>query len=129
MASTNQNQAIESLIRRSESARAELTGHIQTLKDRMNIPARLKASVSSRPVAWFGGSLAVGLLATKLFRRKSVPIPEKAKSRKGLLGFACTAAIALAKPAIKTLLLAELRKRFLPPADATNRNSRSHFSD
>ena len=129
MATSNQNQTIESLIRRSESARAELTGHIQTLQHRVNIPARLKESVRSRPSIWFGGSMIIGLLATKMLRRKPAPAPEKTKTRKGLLGLACTAAIALAKPAIKTLLIAELRKRFLPPASVAERSSRTHFSD
>jgi hypothetical protein len=129
MAATNQNPTIEALIQRSELSREELTGHIQILKHRINLPARLKESVRSRPGVWFGSSVAIGLLATMIFRRKSVPLPVKTKSRKGLLGIAFTAAITLAKPAIKTLLLAEIRKRFLPPAPATERNARSHFSD
>ena len=48
---------------------------------------------------------------------------------KGWLGIACTAAITLAKPAIKTFLISQLRKRFIPPATSGNRYPSSHFSD
>jgi len=109
-----QNPALEALIQRNHAARHALAGQLQTLRHRMDLPARLNENIRNHRTLWFAGSTALGLLASSFFRKKS-PTPAVApRSRKGLVGVALTTAITLAKPAIKSWLWKEAQKRILP---------------
>jgi hypothetical protein len=93
-----QNPEIEQLIRLSESARCSLGHEMNTLKHRLDVPARIRDSLKNHPAGWLVGSLASGLTASMVFRRK--PAPEK-KSHRGLpltlLGITFSAVRPLAK--------------------------------
>lgn len=56
---------------RIAASRAEVTAAAADLRARFDLPARLRQSFRSHPAAWFGASLAAGLLAAgRLFRRR-----------------------------------------------------------
>lgn len=95
------------LIRRIENSRNELQEHVVQLKRTLDVPSRIKHSVTSRPLAWFGGSLGLGLVASKVLRRK-----PKQNRKKSMAGFLITAILTLLKPALKGILVSELQRRF-----------------
>jgi len=111
-----QNAALAALIQRNDAARQALAEQLQTLRHRMDLPARLNENIRNNRTLWFAGSTAVGLLVSCIFRKKSpAPAPAAApRPRKGLIGLALTTAITLAKPALKTWLWNEAQKRILP---------------
>jgi len=67
------------------------------LRHRLDIPSRIRGSLSDHPSAWLLASLASGLAASFLFRRKP-PIATNRRAIPGiLLGLTLTAARPLAK--------------------------------
>jgi hypothetical protein len=103
---------LNALCQRSAQARAVLSQQIGIFRHRVNLPARLRESVSANPYAWFGGSLVAGLLTTLLFRRKS-PC-QKSPPRKSWLSWLLATAITSAKPFLKAWLVGELKSRIRP---------------
>lgn len=94
------SEEIQRLTRLSEASRACLGREISTLKHRLDVPARLKDSLKSHPTGWLFGSLASGLAASLLFRRKR-QAPVAAKKHRSLpvalLGLTLTAIRPFAK--------------------------------
>lgn len=90
---------IERLIRLSESARVCLASEADRIKERFDIPARIRGSLGAHPATWLFGSLASGLVASLFLRRRRKPAAET--KRRGvagmLLGLTLTAARPLAK--------------------------------
>jgi len=122
MAAESERQT-EALIARLAASRADLGRDVAVLRHRLDVPARVKESVMSKPLAWFGGSLGVGLLASFLLKgRKSPPKSEK-MVRRSLWSLALGGAFTLARPALQTWAMNELRKRFVIPG---NDNVRRH---
>lgn len=111
MASQSQGQA-EALIARIAASRVALAADLSELRRRFDIPARVKDSILSKPLAWFGGSLGAGFLASSIFKRRR-PAAEKAK--KGLLGLVLGGALTLARPALQNWAMQEARRRFAIP--------------
>jgi len=103
---------INALCLRSAEARTVLTRQIGIVRHRANLPARLRDSVGAHPYTWFGGSLAAGLFATLLFRRKS-PRRESPR-RKPFFSWLLAAAVTAAKPFLKAWLAGELKSRLQP---------------
>ncbi|MBU6328212.1 MAG: hypothetical protein KGQ89_11315 [Verrucomicrobia bacterium] len=118
MAAEPQISEIERLIERAHASRLILTGRVATLRHRADIPARLRESFHSSPSLWFGGSLLIGWLFTVLVRGRRTAARPPTRQRKGVLAFALGTVAALAKPTLKTLLIAEVRKRILSPSAA-----------
>ena len=89
---------IDRLLRLSESARDCLEHEVISLKQRLDVPTRIRESLKNHPAGWLMGSIASGLTASMVFRRK--PAPEK-KSHRGLpltlLGITFSAVRPLAK--------------------------------
>jgi hypothetical protein len=94
-------QELERLIRLSEAARSCLEKEAFILKQRLDVPTRIRSSLKSHPAGWLAGSLASGLAASLLFRHrptKSAPPEKKPRSLPlSLLGLTLTAARPLAK--------------------------------
>lgn len=65
-----ENQEIERLIRLGEAARSRLGDEAVWLKQRLDVPARIRGSLKEHPASWLLGSLASGLAASVLFRLK-----------------------------------------------------------
>lgn len=98
---------IAELIRRIEHSRGSMATQVAQLRRSLSIPTRLKYSVSSNPLAWFGSSMGVGLLASRVFRRR-----KKAKPKaKGIIGLLTAALLAMIKPAIRGWIIGELQRR------------------
>ncbi|MCW1887821.1 hypothetical protein OKA04_23990 [Luteolibacter flavescens] len=90
---------------------------IAVLRRRLDVPARMKESVTTKPLAWFGGSLGAGLVASFLFRgRKAKPQPEQVV-RRSLWSLALGGVFTLARPALQAWASNELRKRFVIPGN------------
>jgi len=112
--STQQKAGIAELIRRSEQSRLRLSDAHSALKDRLNMPARLKESLKVAPKKWVGGSLFAGLLLGRLFGAKKER-PEgvqKIRKQRNLLLGALTLIATLAKPAAKIYATNLLREYF-----------------
>ena len=102
------------LLQVADLSRSLLADEAERLRQRLDVPARLRDSLKNHPTTWLFGSLAAGMAASFAFRRK----PRVEQKRKGfpaaLLGLTLTAARPLAK-----VWLANQAKRWVlaaPPA-------------
>jgi len=80
------------------------------LRQRFDMPRRALHSLRSHPLAWLGGTLATGLAATFLFRRKPAPPPPAAKPRRGLHLVLGSLALTAIRPTVKAWLIVQLRQ-------------------
>lgn len=117
MASPTQGTT-EALSARLDASRAALGRDLTALRHRLDVPARVKDSILSKPLLWFGGSLAAGLAASLLLRRPR-PVIRESKPSKSLWKLALGGAFALARPTLQTWALRELGKRFAIPGNDT----------
>jgi hypothetical protein len=95
-----QQQEIQRLILLGATARSCLQGEAVALRERLDVPARVRSSLKHHPTGWLLGSLGAGLAASLLLtRRRSAPAAEK--KRRGLpavlLGLSLTALRPFAK--------------------------------
>ena len=67
----------------------------------LDLPSRLKASMSGSPAKWLGGSLAVGLVASLLFRSRKKNLPSRLATVKKERGSLLSLAFSLSKPVLK----------------------------
>lgn len=119
-----QDPKIQALIARNQQARRALGTHLVRLQRAVDLPLRLSDSLRSHRSWWIAGSAAVGVLASSLFRRTPSPSTANASApakKHGLLAFALTTAVGLAKPALKSWVLSELQKRLLPNRSASKK--------
>lgn len=100
----------EALIARIDAARAVLSVEIGQLRHKLDFPSRVKESVLSKPLAWFGGSLGAGFLGSMLLRRRKTEKPK----RRGVVGFLLGGAFSLARPALQAWAIKELKNRVSP---------------
>ena len=112
---------IERLIRLSENARSCLESEAARIKQRFDIPARIRGSLSAHPTSWMFGSLASGLVGSLLFSRRRKPAAQTSRrSAAGiLLGLTLTAARPLAK-----VWLSNQAGRWLKQATANEQTAR-----
>ena len=88
---------IQRLIRLSQASRRFLEAEVTVLKDRLDVPSRIRDSLKQHPSAWMAGSMVSGLFASALFRRKA-PATKKPRGVPAiLLGLTLTAARPMAK--------------------------------
>ena len=78
----SKTEQIERLIRLSDSSRSRLREEAVSLKQRFDLPARIRSSLKGHPTGWMLGSLAAGLTASWMLRR---PAPVTGKKHRGLL--------------------------------------------
>jgi hypothetical protein len=104
-----QDREIERLIALGTSARSSLEREAVLLKQRLDVPTRIRDSLKSHPTGWLVGSMASGLAASMLFSRRP-PAREKKKSSLPLtlLGLSLTAVRPVAK-----IWLADQVKQYL----------------
>jgi len=67
----------------------------------LDLPSRLKASMSGSPAKWLGGSLAAGLVASLLFRSRKKNPPSRLATVKKERGSLLSLAFSLSKPVLK----------------------------
>ena len=121
---------IERLIRLGESARACLESEAVRIKQRFDIPARLRHSLSEHPTSWLFGSLASGLVASLfLSRRRHKPV-EKKPGRKGVAGMLLGLTLTAARPLAKVWLsnqAGRLLRQYSANPPASNPLSQTRF--
>lgn len=103
-------KTLAEMIRVSEASRQLLTESHTHMRRALDIPARIRESLSEAPGKWLGASLAAGLAASFLFRRKKPP--EKVKELKRQRGFLLgmlSLAFAMGKPLAKVYATRLLR--------------------
>lgn len=118
-----QNQEIQRLIRLGETARHSL--HVETveLRQRLDVPSRIRRAIKSHPAGWILAALGTGLtLSRLLFRPRKAPKAhakaiEKRKSFPMILfGLTLTAIRPIAKvwlaDQVKTYLAAQAGTSF-----------------
>lgn len=119
--------SLEILTARLAASRESLGHHAASLREKLDLPARMRRtaldSVRSHPLALFGGTLGVGFIASRLFRR---PKPAKAP-RSGLTSVLITTAIAILKPAIIRFITDELKRRYMPGQPTPRENAETRF--
>ena len=97
---SQKNQEIQQLILRAESSRAVLGKELLEIKQRLDVPARIRGSLKESPSGWLLGSMASGFIVSRIFRRKPAR-KEKEKKKRGLfltlLGLTLTAIRPLAR--------------------------------
>jgi len=101
---------IEHLIRLSAASRSRLSQEAAALRQRFDVPRRAVHSLRSHPFAWLGGSLATGLAASFLFRRKPAPAPPAAKPHRGLHLVLGSLALTALRPTVKAWLTVQLKE-------------------
>ena len=117
---TEQRRELEALTARIAASRVAVAGELATLRHRLNVPARVKESVLSKPLAWLGGSLGAGFLASivlKRRRRHRHSRAEKAEksAKKAWWTVLLGGAVTLARPALQSWALREFQSRFAQP--------------
>ena len=109
----SKDQQIEQLIRQGQNSRAFLENEATSLRQKLDVPARLRSSLKSHPTGWLFGSAASGLAASLLFRRKPATSAqhERAFPLK-ILGLILT----LARPMAKLWLTGQLKSYLANPS-------------
>lgn len=97
---------IQRLIQTGDTARGVLGSEIRAFKHKLDVPARIKDSLTSHPTGWLGGSLVAGMAGSLLFRRKA---KREQVKKKGLWGIALGLAISALRPFIKVWLAGQLK--------------------
>jgi len=119
-----EEKRIEEIIRQAAAARRQLAGQAHHLRERLDIPARLRGSLSGHPGRWMAGSMFSGLAASLLLRRKPARIVKSSGTLVAVLGMLFTAARPLLKiwlAALAKRLASRAQERFL----ASRRSARS----
>jgi len=96
------------LIRLSANARSCLGNEASALRRRLDIPARVRSSLAAHPTSWLFGSLASGLAASLLFRRR--PVAKIQRKGRGLLGVILGLTLTAARPLAKIWLTQQLAR-------------------
>lgn len=103
-----------------------LTGAHERLSHALDLPSRIRSSITSAPAKWLGGSLLAGLATSLLFRpgkkKASTQVATVKKQRGFLLGLLALM-FTLSKPALKiyaTKLLKDyLARRYITGAQGS----------
>lgn len=113
------SQSQDALIARIAASRIAVGADLAELRRRLDVPARMKDSILSKPLAWFGGSLGAGFLASALFKKRA---PKEEKVRRGLWSVLLGGVFTLARPALQSWALREAKKRFVIPGNDSARH-------
>ena len=118
------NQEIERLIRLGETARSVLGHEAVLLKQRLDVPARIRGSLKEHPAGWLLGSLASGLAASLLLRLRPRPAEKKHRSVPlTLLGLTLTAVRPMAKIWLTDQVKSYLTGQSRTPATSSTQSS------
>jgi hypothetical protein len=97
---TQKSSEIAELIRCADAARFQIGQAHHRLKQKLDIPLRIRDSLKSSPLKWLTGSLATGFVGSFLFRSRK-PRKDEAKKSRGWIMSSLSMAFNLAKPALK----------------------------
>lgn len=132
MARNSKNEIdLAELVQRSEAARLKLGEAHHELKEKLNIPLRVKSSIKSQPMKWLGISAGVGLVGSffmKSKKKKRIQRQEKQTvfdHAKGLFPAPTSMLFSLVKPALKVYvakLLSDLANKHAAGNPMMNRS-------
>ncbi len=100
--STQKSLELAELIRCGDAARFQIGQAHAQLRQKLDVPLRIRDSLRTSPLKWLGGSLGVGFVGSWLFKsrgRESKDVPIK-KHRGWFVGLLLML-VSLAKPALK----------------------------
>lgn len=100
------NPEIRELILSSAAARSCLECEAAALRRRLDVPARVRESLKNQPLGWLLGSMAAGLAASFLIRRK----PATARKTRGLKSRLLGLVLTTARPLVKIWLTRLLKQ-------------------
>lgn len=109
---TPENPEIQRLIQFSAAARSCLQCEVTALRRRFDIPSRIRASLKDHQTIWLLGSLASGLAASFVFRRKPATNLKHRAIPATLLGLTLTAA----RPLLKIWLGGQVKQWLAGPS-------------
>jgi hypothetical protein len=101
---TEKSKRLAELVKSSEASRLALSDAHAGLMHAIDLPSRLKASISGSPAKWLGGSLTAGLVASLLYRSRKKNAPSRlttVKKERGSMPGLLLLAFSLSKPALK----------------------------
>ena len=100
--STQKSLELAELILRSDVARFQIGQAHHKLKQKLDIPLRIRDSLKSSPLKWLGGSLGVGFMGSFLFKSKRrQPKYSIEKKHGGWFTRLLLISFSLAKPALE----------------------------
>ena len=104
------------LVHLAEQSRALLGEEASRLRQKLDLPSRMRDSLRNHPSSWLFGSLATGLAASFAFRRRPAATVKKRRGIPAtLLGLTLTAARPIAK-----VWLAGQAKRWLAASSVSS---------
>jgi hypothetical protein len=101
-----ENPEIQRLIELSENCRRFLENEATHLRQKLDIPSRVRDSLRESPTKWLAGSLASGFAASLLFRGRPAPATKRRGIPATLLGLTLTAA----RPLLKVWLANQVKQ-------------------
>jgi hypothetical protein len=102
----SKKQEVERLIQLGDRARSCLVGEAVTLRQKLDVPSRIRGSLKAHPSGWLLGSAATGLVASLLFRRKPA---RQEKKRRGLAFTLFGLILTVVRPIAKVWLTGQLK--------------------
>jgi hypothetical protein len=121
---TEKSKRLAELVNQGEASRIVLTDAHLCLRRTLDVPSRIKSSMTGAPAKWLGGSLLAGLTTSLLFGSGKKKAPTEIVTPKKERGFVLgllTLLFTLSKPAVKiyaTKLLKDyLSRRFIGGSD------------
>lgn len=116
---------IDRLIALSAAARVRMSDEAAILRQRLDIPYRIRGSLKEHPSAWMVASLASGMAANFLFRRKPA-LPKKTRGLSAvLLGIGLNALRPMAKIWLSNQVKQWIKAPCTPAPEARGSSSRS----
>lgn len=122
MASQSQGQT-DALIARIAASRQALGADLTRFRRRLDFPSRVKDSILSKPMAWFGGSLGAGFIASSLLKKRRRVTPAEKVAKRGFWGLVLGGLFTLVRPALENWAMQEARKRFAIPRNDSREHS------
>jgi hypothetical protein len=107
-----ENPEIQRLIHLSAAARSCLKCETIALRHRLDIPSRVRSSLKNHPTGWILASLASGLAASFVLRRK----PPTTNQRRAIPGILLGLTLTAARPLVKIWLGDQLKHWLAGPA-------------
>ncbi len=104
---------LETLSRQLDSARSDLGDAAVAMRRRLDLPRRMRDSLRRHPAAWFGASLAAGLVVSaglvRLRRRPALIQTATPAGRRSRIAGAAAIVFTLLRPVIQKWLLQQIR--------------------
>lgn len=104
------SQHRQSIAVQKEQLTWQISAKKEAIQEKLNVPKRIKASVTDNPKKWFIGSAIAGLILTRLFRgSRQRRVTESSSNIKPARTLLATITIMAIKPMIKSFALRKVK--------------------